>query len=137
MVLSLVTVLLGGMGLGGLLKVILDHKRHSRKQTDDMATSMVASMGARLNISERHGVLCEANLTALRHKQSNQSAAFDAFLLLVKAVPERLADHVALVEAMRAEHARIEAIERAEILKVALEAGGEMPWGRPIDEGTV
>lgn len=133
-ILSVMAVLLGGMGLGGLLKVILDHKRGVRKQTDDMATTMVATMTARLTTVERHAILCEANLAHMRHKVNNLSGSFDGFLLLVEMAPERAAEFVDRIKAKRIEDARTEAIERTAILKAALEATGELPQEETIDE---
>lgn len=117
--------ILSSLGLGSLLKTWLDHLRGVRKQTDDMATNIVASMTTRLVTVEKHAILCEANLAAMRHKVNNLSGSFDGFLLLVKASPDRVLEFVELIKEKREADALAEAIERTAIMQAALAAVGE------------
>lgn len=64
----------------------------------------------------------EAQMAIYRHRLNNVSQAFDAMMMMLKANPDRVAETIQLVEQMRADHLRAEALEKA-ALNASLIAG--------------
>lgn len=121
---------LGSIGFGSMLKTWLDHKFRFRKQSDDMATAIVNSTTQRLKTAERHGRVCEASLTFMRHRHNNLSGSFDSLLLFLEVAPEKLPEFLPRIREQRREQMHAEATERAALMTAAL-AGDDVP---PADE---
>lgn len=64
---------------------------------------------------ERDRIRTEAERSLNRHQLNNITGCFDAFLMLVKANPDKAAQAVAMVEEMRAKQIVAEAAEKAAI----------------------
>ena len=71
-VIGLLTTLIGGAGIGGMLKTWLDHRRAARSQTDEVALTLVGKLEGRIESVEaeqrQERARCEAQLAALRHR---------------------------------------------------------------------
>jgi len=112
--------IIGGTGLGGMLKTWLDHKRGTRKDTDDVAVTLVRQLSDRIEkleaqqISEREK--CDNELRALRHRMNNIDAAFDGVMLAVEAAPDNAKEIVAKAREARARQREREAVESAALL---------------------
>jgi chromosome segregation ATPase len=57
-----------------------------------------------------------------RHKIANLNSCLDALLMMLELAPDKVAEHVAKIKAMRAEQLRIEAQEAAAIRAAAITA---------------
>lgn len=127
-VLGILGTLFGGAGLGGMLKTWLDHKRGVRKDTDEVALTLVGQLKARVEsleaASDRERVLCDAKLAVQRHRINNLSGNFDALLLLIEMAPEKAAEMVAKIKERRAAQEQSEAIEKATLAAVGIQAAG-------------
>jgi hypothetical protein len=125
----LIVAFLGSLGLGGMLKSWLDYRHKARKQTDDMATAIVATLTGRLDAVEaqqaQERALCEANLGVLRHRMNNLSGSFDGLLLLIEMAPEKAAEFVARIKEQRAAQELAEAAEKAAVMTATLTAAGK------------
>jgi hypothetical protein len=126
--LGILGTLFGGAGLGGILKTWLDHKRGVRKDTDEVALSLVNQLKQRVETletaSERERVLCDARLAVQRHRINNLSSNFDALLLLIEMAPEKAAEMVAKIKERRAAQEQAEAVEKAALAAVGMQAVG-------------
>lgn len=118
---SVLMVALGSLGIGAMFKAWLDYRYKDRKQTDDMATIIVASTNERLRTSERHGRICEANLTFMRHRHNNLSGSYDSLLLMFEVAPEKITDLIPRLREQRKDQLANEAKERAALMAGALE----------------
>jgi hypothetical protein len=96
---------LGGLGGGGLIVKLLDHRRAARKQTDEVALALVAKLEARVQSLEaearKERKECDDRLSALRHELRNFETAFDALILALKHAPEKAQEIVADIQAQR------------------------------------
>lgn len=66
---------------------------------------------------------CEADLSIMRHRMNNVTMCFDALLLLIETAPEKAADHVAKIKAMRVTQQEVEAKEKATYHAAKVAAG--------------
>jgi len=116
-IISIILTIIGSAGVGGLLKTWLDYKRGSRKQTDDVALSLVHQQNARILILEEQQVRerdkCDRELRVLRHQMANVDSAFDGFLMMVEAMPEKAGEIAASIRKQRGEQRQAEAVEKA------------------------
>ncbi len=117
---------LGGLGSGGIITGLLAHKRARRKQTDEVALGMVATLqerisevetsaATRIDAVERAAVKerekCDAKLEAADHKMSvlryelgNVENSLDGLLLAIRfSPPERIHEIVEIAQKQRAE----------------------------------
>jgi hypothetical protein len=124
---SLIVAALGSIGLGGMLKTWLDYRFRGRKQSDDMATAIVASTTDRLRMAERHGRICEANLAYIRHRHNNLSGSYDSLLLFLEVAPEKLAEFLPRIREKRRLDLEGEAAERAALMAQALVPDDDPP----------
>lgn len=73
-------------------------------------TERVISLEGKLDRQEaRH----EAQLTLLRHQLANERQATDAFLMLLKATPDKVDEVIRIVSEMREKNQRLAAVENA------------------------
>jgi hypothetical protein len=118
-IIALLTTLLGGAGVGAILKAWLDYKTGKRKQTDEVAMQLVGQLQVRLTTVEakaaRDEALCEAQLAVQRHRINNLSSAFDGLLLVMELAPDRASEAVARIKARRVADAQAEATETAAV----------------------
>lgn len=119
-ILTFLMTIIGGAGLGGLFKTWLDYKRGSRKQTDDVAITLVEQLSARITKLEddqvREREKCENELRALRHRLNNIDAAFDGVLIAIEAAPASAKEIAHAARADRRAHREREALESAALL---------------------
>lgn len=113
-----------GLGAGGLLKTLLDHKRAVRRATDEIAMNLVQQLTHRIESIEasasQERALCDANLAVLRHRVNNLSGSFDGLLLLIEMAPERAREFVTQIKEKRAVQEQAEAAEKAGVAAIAL-----------------
>lgn len=113
--LPVITALLGGgfiMALATLAKVIFDHHRSKRQQTDNVALALVEKQGGRIDSLEaemiREREACERNIARIekkaeddrkvnealdqlrRHQVNNSKAAMQMTVDLLEVAPDRL-----------------------------------------------
>lgn len=116
-IIAVLGTLITGGGLGVGFKAWLQHRRGMRKDSDDVAMSLVATLKARVEAleaeSKRERELCDARIAVLRHRLNNLSSDFDALLLLIEMSPERAREFVARIKEQRARHEQAEAAEKA------------------------
>ncbi|MEJ7933476.1 hypothetical protein WG907_04290 [Sphingobium sp. AN558] len=132
-VLGLIGTLIGGAGLGGMLKTWLDHVRGRRKDTDEVALTLVNQLQTRVtsleDSSDRERKLCDAQLAVQRHRINNLSGNFDALLLLIEMAPDKASEMVAKIKERRSAQEQAEAVEKATLAAIGLHAtrteGGE------------
>lgn len=126
MILTVFTAI-GGMGVGGMLKTWLDHKRGTRKDTDDVAMNLVQQLSARLKKVEdsaaQADALCEARMSVLRHRMNNLSTSFDGLLMLIEMAPDKTGEFVTKIKERRVQQEQTEAAERATVNAAILQAG--------------
>lgn len=119
-ILALIGSILGGGVLGSMWKTWLDHKRGTRKDTDDVAVTLVRQLSDRIEklenqqISEREK--CDNELRALRHRLNNIDAAFDGVMLAIEAAPDNAKEIVSKAREARARQREREAVESAALL---------------------
>jgi hypothetical protein len=140
------TAVMGG-GLGALLKVVLDHKRRKREQSDDVALSLVDKQNERIEKLETDMATerdtCTARIEKLerqadedrktnealdmlrRHQVSNTKHVVDMTIDLIEVAPDRLPEIIARIRARRDEHDAIEARDKAAFM--AARFGGIVP----------
>jgi hypothetical protein len=115
MILSVFTVI-GGMGIGGMLKAWLDHKRGVRKQTDEVALTMLAQVNARVEVletaREQDHAQCEKQLAVHRHRINNLASMLDSLLMLWDMPAAKTKEAVQRIRERRAQMERAEAIEK-------------------------
>ena len=113
-----------GMGLGGLLKTLLDHRRACRLQTDEVAMSLVQQLTRRVETVEagaaQERAICDANLAVLRHRVNNLSGSFGSLLLMIEMAPERAREFAARIKEQRAAQEQAEAAEKASVAAAAI-----------------
>ena len=106
------------------LKSWLEYKRGVRKDSDDVAMNLVGHLTERLDkveaAAEREREKCEAELRALRHQVNNVDAAFDGFLMMVEASPEKAGEYAALIREKRGRQRNNEAIEKAAVMTAGI-----------------
>lgn len=73
---------------------------------------------------DRERLRYESELMIERHRAANVTAAFDAFLMLVKANPDKVAESVVMIEEMRARQMLAEAEEKSIIRAAIISAAG-------------
>lgn len=125
------TIVAGATALpaGGLLAKVLDHKRATRQQTDEVALGLVQQLRGEIAAVEQRAAdrisavetaasqerqLCDAKLDAadhklsvVRHELANVENAFDGLLLAIRfAPPERVPEIVQIAQQQRAERSR-------------------------------
>lgn len=109
----------GGLGAGGLLKTWLDHKRAARRQTDEVALSLVEQLKGRVGTLEagaaQERALCDAHMAVLRHRVSNLSGSFDSLLMMAEMAPEHAQAFAARIRERRAAQEQAEAAEKAAV----------------------
>jgi hypothetical protein len=97
---------IGGGGIGAGLRPILDYWKGRRRQTDEVAMSLVEKLQGRIERLEESSAaeraLCDAKLEVLRYELENVQGNFDALLLAVEVAPEKAAEVVAKIKARRA-----------------------------------
>lgn len=59
-----------------------------------------------------------------RHRINNLTQCLDALLMLLEVAPEKAAEHVAKIKAMRAEQAANETVEKSALSAAAIQASG-------------
>lgn len=113
-----------GLGIGGLVKTWLDHKRAVRRASDEVAMALVEQLTARVESVEasaaQERALCDANLAVLRHRVNNLSGSFDGLLLFIEMAPERAREFAARIKEKRAAQEQVEAAEKASVAALAL-----------------
>jgi hypothetical protein len=136
--LPVATAVLGG-GCGAavtaLVKVILDHKRHKREQTDNVALSLVDTQNERIAALEqamaRERENCDARIEKLerqvdedratndaldmlrRHQVANSKSALHMAIDLIEVAPDRLDQVIPRIRKRLDEHDSIEARDKA------------------------
>lgn len=119
-ILTFLGTIIGSAGLGGLFKTWLDYKRGARKQTDDVAISLVQQLTDRITKLEgdqvREREKCDNELRALRHRLNNIDAAFDGVLIAIEAAPDKASEIASRERAERRAHREREAMESAALL---------------------
>ncbi len=119
-IISIVLTIIGSAGVGGMLKTWLDHLRGKRKQTDDVALSLVHQQNERIRLLEdqqaREREKCDRQIAALRHQMANVDSAFDGFLMMVEAMPEKAGETAAKIRKQRSEQRQAEAVEKAAVM---------------------
>lgn len=112
----------GGLGLGGLLKTWLDHKRAARRQTDEVAMGLVGQLRGRIATLEAGAVqerlLCDMRMADLRHRVGNLSTSFDSLIMMAEMAPEHAQAFAVRVKERRAAQEQAEAAEKAAIAAV-------------------
>lgn len=107
--------LAGTAGLGGMMKVWLDHRATKRRQTDEVALELAQRLGRRVEQLERDlqadRARCDAELRVLRHRTQNQRQLIYQLLHLfdVPAVRRK-----GMLASIRTDLAAIEAAEATE-----------------------
>lgn len=102
-----------GLGVGGVIVKLLDHRRAKRAQSDHVALDLVEKLQGRVETLERQVAVeresCEAKLTAfavqieaVRVQASVAEQAFEGLLLAIEMAPERAAEVVARMREKRA-----------------------------------
>ncbi|MBD8472169.1 hypothetical protein [Sphingomonas sp. CFBP 8765] len=113
-----------GLGMGGLLKTLLDHRRATRLQTDEVAMSLVQQLTRRVETVEagaaQERVLCDANLAVLRHRVNNLSGSFGSLLLMIEMAPDRAREFATRIKEQRAMQEQTEATEKASLAAAAI-----------------
>ena len=116
MILTVFTAI-GGMGVGGMLKAWLDHKRGVRKQTDEVALTMLAKVSARVELletaREADHTKCEAQLAVHRHRINTLATMLDSLLMLWDMPAAKTGAAVQRIRERRAEMEQAEAIEKS------------------------
>ncbi len=110
-----VAALVGSAGIGGLLKVWLDHKRGKRHQTDSVALALVETLTARVDKLEKQQAIerdrCDDELRVVRHRIQGWKQLFYSLLHLFDMPAKQRAD---ALNGVRSEMAALEAAEKAE-----------------------
>jgi hypothetical protein len=137
-ILTALIALIGSGGLGVMMKTWLDHRRGVRKQTDDVAMSLVQQLKERVATVEsealRERVLCDAKLGIQRHRVNNLSSSFDSMLMLMELAPEKAPEMVKLVKERRAQQEQSEAIEKAALAGIATNMSGQLTAAEELEE---
>lgn len=112
----------GGIGVG--FKAWLEYRRGTRKDSDEVAMGLVDRLTARMEyieaLAERERQKCDAELRALRHQMANVDSAFDGFLMMVEAGPDRAGEYAALIRDKRAKQRQTEAVEKAAVMTAGM-----------------
>jgi hypothetical protein len=123
--------ILASIGLGGMLRTMLDYRSRARKQTDDMATTMVKQLSDRVKAveqaSSQERALCDAQLSVLRHRMNNLAGSFDGLLLLIEMAPEKAPEFVVRIKEQRMAQEKAEAAERSSVRAAMIAAAGGCP----------
>jgi homoserine dehydrogenase len=124
---SMAMGLIGTGGVGYLLKTVLDHKQRIRKQTDEVAMSLVMQQSERITqleaSIERERALCDAKLGVQRHRVNNLSMNFDSMLMIMELAPEKAVDAVRAIKERRAQQDTAEAVEKGAVAAIAAGMG--------------
>lgn len=113
---------IGTAGIGGMLKTWLDHRRGTRKQSDDVAMELVGKLETRVESLEgklgeadeamkQERARCDAELGVHRHRINNQRTLIYSLLHLFDVPATR---RKAMLANVRAELAAMEQAEAAE-----------------------
>lgn len=134
-IIGFLTTLIGGAGIGGILKTWLDHKRASRTQTDEVALTLVARLEGRVATLEKalemEHARCESQLAVNRHQINNLKSMLDGLLLIWDMPPAKRAKHIENIKARRAELEQLETLEKTLVVTAPLQ---QPP--APIEEKT-
>lgn len=111
---------LGGLGLGTWFKAYLEHKRGTRKDTDEVPMGLVQRLTERVETVEASAAqerrVCDASLAVMRRRINNLSSNFDGLLMIVELAPEKASEFVARPKERRTQQGATEAAERAAVL---------------------
>jgi hypothetical protein len=128
-IIALVGTLVTGGSIGVGFKAWLEHRRGMRKDSDEVAMGLVATLSERVasleKESQREREICDANLAVLRHRLNNIGSEFEALLLLIEMAPEKAKEFVAKIKEMRARHAQTEVVEKVAVKALAVNGGQE------------
>ena len=110
--------------VGAIIKgwpAIQDAATRAKTALGDRRLSRIERLEARM---EQKTVAHEAEVRILRHQLNNVNSCLDAILLLIEAAPDRAAEHVAKIRAMRAEQSEAERAEKNAISSAMIVAAG-------------
>lgn len=109
-----------------LLAIIIRQLGPWRKISIDAETEFRSDLIRRVTrlekTLERQRIRHEAERAVDRHRINNLQQCFDATMMMLKATPERAPEIIVEIERMRAEQLNAEALEKAAIHKIMLEA---------------
>ncbi|UAK25508.1 hypothetical protein [Sphingomonas nostoxanthinifaciens] len=66
----------------------------------------------------------DAEIGIMRHRANNATMCIDALLMLLKAAPDKVADHIETIAAMRERHRQEEAVEKGTAAGAKIIAAG-------------
>lgn len=133
LILALTTTLLGGTGLGVLLKYLTDRRKleiESDNSLNAQLTARVNKLEADLDREragrERMHAENEALLAITRHRLNNMAQCLDALLLLLEQSPDRAQEAVVKIKEMRARQEANEMAEKAAVAVARINVLAEM-----------
>lgn len=110
--------------IGALIRgwpAIVDATSRAKAALGDRRVSRIEKLEARI---EEQRASYEAEISILRHDLNNVSACLDALLLLLETAPEKAAEHVARIKAMRDKQAINQSAEKATIRAARIVSAG-------------
>ena len=108
---------------------IVDATSRAKATLGDRRVSRIEKLEAKI---EEQRVSYEAEIGILRHDLNNVSSCLDALLLLLETAPEKAAEHVARIKAMRDGQVVRQTAEKATIRAARIVAAGVV--SKELDE---
>lgn len=126
---TLIIGAIGTAGIGGMLKTWLDHLRGKRKQTDEVALSLVQTLESRVGKLEgdleKERARCDAELGVHRHRLVNQRTIIYSLLHLFDMPATRRKDALTNLRKEIAAMEQAEATEKAIIAAAPFTEGAQ------------
>jgi Cft2 family RNA processing exonuclease len=91
---------------------------HERAAEMESMRERLRALEAKLELKDR---LHEAERALDRHRYNNLSQSFDALLMLLKQNPEKVDEAIVIVEKMRADQLKREALEKGAVFSAGIE----------------
>lgn len=107
--------------LGGVLVAIIKNRPTLRKIANEREKSLLEERAADMETMRVRLEKLEAERSVDRHRLNNVTACLDALLLLLETAPDKAAQHVARIKAMREAQMRAEAAEKGAIHAQSIE----------------
>lgn len=120
------TILLSTMNLliGGVLVAIVRSRPALKKLANEREKSLLEERAAEMVKMRERLEKLEAERAVDRHRLNNVTQCLDALLMLLEVAPDKAADHVSKIKAMRADQMKAEALEKGAIAAAAMGKGG-------------
>lgn len=110
--------------IGGVLVAIVRSRPALKKLANEREKSLLEERAAEMVKMRERLEKLEAERAVDRHRLNNVTQCLDALLMLLEVAPDKAADHVSKIKAMRADQMKAEALEKGAIAAAAMGKGG-------------